>query len=114
MTNEKSLNPDSNARANQVYREFKAGLLKIADELALRDRTDHIQAAHIDEARMLLAPNKRNQKWRELAKYVGGACAGIFLPGLFQVLRESATKPLDIVSPLFYIIILALCVGLTV
>lgn len=58
----------------------------IAAEFAKRDKADEIQTSHIDEARQTLSPKQRINRIRELAKIVGGALMGAFVPGFYASL----------------------------
>lgn len=76
-------------QSKEIYRS----ILKIATELARRDKADTVQKSHIDEARQLLSPKRRGDFWHKIAQVVGGTALGTFLSGFSTSLQIGIGNP---------------------
>jgi hypothetical protein len=89
MAASSGIRPEAAQHLTEVAVEIHNSIFLVAAELAKRDQVDEVHKTHIDEARKLLSPKRKENRQREVAKILGGALLGAFFPGFYSSLAAA-------------------------
>lgn len=110
---QKRLFPDAEERLREIVDDFLVSLLLQAKIVALQDKAEVVLSKHVDQALAAIFARRKDHWPRQIAKILGGALFGAFIPGFATALSDGNALTIVIYMSLGFVGIFLIFLGVS-